>query len=173
MFDLDFQGHAIKIEFFHYHRWIPWPRKHTHEKYFQKIRTGRQKSRGVVPTPLGRPKVDFYLGHLRVNETPSPFLNIIDLYKFNIITILINDIVSASKPSFIAAKSFLDLLRISKDGMLEREAWNGARTTVTLNVAFIWGSSNPGNIILPRMSSSWVATMYLRWLGVHTFNLSC
>ena len=30
VFDLDFQGHAIKIEFFHYHRWIPWPRKHTH-----------------------------------------------------------------------------------------------------------------------------------------------
>ena len=23
VFDLDFQGHAIKIEFFHYHRWIP------------------------------------------------------------------------------------------------------------------------------------------------------
>ena len=53
VFGLDFQGHAIKIEFFHYHRWIPWPRKHTHEKYFQKIRTGRQKSRGVVSTPLG------------------------------------------------------------------------------------------------------------------------
>ena len=52
MFDLDFQGHAIKIELFHYHRWIPWPRKHTHEKYFQKIRTGRQKSRGVASTPL-------------------------------------------------------------------------------------------------------------------------
>ena len=51
VFDLDFQGYAIKIEFFHYHRWIPWPRKHTHEKYFQKIRTGRQKSRGVEPTP--------------------------------------------------------------------------------------------------------------------------
>ena len=66
MFDLDFQGHTIKIEFFHYNRWIPWPRKHTHEKYFQKIPTGRQKSRGVVPTPFGRPKVDFYLGHLRV-----------------------------------------------------------------------------------------------------------
>ena len=23
VFDLDFQGYAIKIEFFHYHRWIP------------------------------------------------------------------------------------------------------------------------------------------------------
>ena len=68
VFDLDFQGHAINIEYFHYHRWIPWPRKHIHEKYFQKIRTGRQKSRGVVPTPLGRPKVDFYLGHLRVKR---------------------------------------------------------------------------------------------------------
>ena len=34
--DLDFQYHAIKIELFYYHRWIPWPRKHTHEKYFQK-----------------------------------------------------------------------------------------------------------------------------------------
>ena len=51
VFDLDFQGQAIKIEFFRYHRWIPWPRKHTHEKYFQKIRTGRQKSRGL-PTTL-------------------------------------------------------------------------------------------------------------------------
>ena len=68
VFDLDFQDHAIKIEFFHYHRWIPWPRKHTHKEYFWKIRTGRPKSRGVVlpPPPLGRPKVDFYLGHLRV-----------------------------------------------------------------------------------------------------------
>ena len=51
VFDLDFQGHAIKIEFFHYHRWIPWPRKHTHEKYFQKIRTGRQKYRGGCINP--------------------------------------------------------------------------------------------------------------------------
>ena len=62
-FDLDFQGHAIKIEFFHYHRWIPWPRKHTHEKYFWKIRTGRPKSRGVVPTPpLGVRRWIFTLG---------------------------------------------------------------------------------------------------------------
>ena len=76
VFDLDFQGHAIKIEFFHYHRWIPWPRKHTHEKYFGKIRTGRPKSRGgwYPPPPLGRPKVDFYLGHLRVNIHDVPFL---------------------------------------------------------------------------------------------------
>ena len=51
MFDRDFQGHAIKIEFFHYHGWIPWPRKHTSEKYFQKIRTGRQMSRGWYPPP--------------------------------------------------------------------------------------------------------------------------
>ena len=64
VFDLDFQGHAIKIEFFHYHRWIPWPRKHTHEKYFWKIRTGRPKSRGgVVPTPpLGVRRWIFTLG---------------------------------------------------------------------------------------------------------------
>ena len=54
VFDLDFQGHAIKIEFFHYHRWIPWPRKHTQEKYLKKIRTGRQKSRrGCINPPLG------------------------------------------------------------------------------------------------------------------------
>ena len=47
------------------------PKKHTHEKYFQKIRTWRQKSRGLVSTlPLGRPKVDFYLGHLRVKTAP-------------------------------------------------------------------------------------------------------
>ena len=61
VFDLDFQGHAIKKEFFHYHRWIPWPRKHTHEKYFWKIRTGRPKSRGVVP-PLGVRRWIFTLG---------------------------------------------------------------------------------------------------------------
>ena len=67
VFDLDFQGHAIKIEFFRYHRWIPWPRKHTHEKDFQKIRTGRQKSKGgVASTPLGRFRLAKYLGHLRV-----------------------------------------------------------------------------------------------------------
>ena len=53
VFDLDLQGHAMKIEFFHYHRWIPWLRKHTHEKYFRKNRTGRPKSRGVVSLPLG------------------------------------------------------------------------------------------------------------------------
>ena len=52
VFDLDSQGHARKIGFFQYHHWIPWPRKHTHEKYFQKVRTGRQKSRGVYqPSP--------------------------------------------------------------------------------------------------------------------------
>ena len=62
VFDLDFQGHAIKKEFFHYHRWIPWPQKHTHEKYFWKIRTGRPKSRGVVPPPLGVRRWIFTLG---------------------------------------------------------------------------------------------------------------
>ena len=51
VFDLDFQGHAMEIEFFHYHRWIPWLRKHTHEKYFWKIRTGRLKSRGLIQPP--------------------------------------------------------------------------------------------------------------------------
>ena len=76
VFDLDFQGHAIKIEFFHYHRWIPWPRKHTHEKYFWKIRTGRPKSRGggVVPTPpLGVRRWIFTLGicGLKLINTPS------------------------------------------------------------------------------------------------------
>ena len=66
VFDLDFQDHAMKIEFFHYHRWIPWPRKHTHEEYFQKIRTERQKSRGGVvstpPPPLGVRRWIFTLG---------------------------------------------------------------------------------------------------------------
>ena len=51
VFDLDFQDYSIKIEFFHYHHWIPWLQKHTHEKYFQKILMGRQKSGGVVSTP--------------------------------------------------------------------------------------------------------------------------
>ena len=68
VFDLDFQGHVIKIDFFHYRCCIPWPRKHTHEKYFQKIRTGRQKSRRVVPTPLGRFWLTKYLGWLRNNN---------------------------------------------------------------------------------------------------------
>ena len=61
VFDLDFQGHAMKIEFFHYHRWIPWPRKHTHEKYFKKF--GREKAEiqgGLYQPPLG---------HLRVKLT--------------------------------------------------------------------------------------------------------
>ena len=74
MFDLDFQSHAIKIEFFHYHRWIPWPRKHTHEKYFKKIRTGRQKSRGgVASTPPGRFRLAKYLGHLRVKRNNTRY----------------------------------------------------------------------------------------------------
>ena len=65
-----FSRSCNKDRIFHYRCWIPWPRKHTHEKYFHEIRTGRQKSRGVIstPSPLGRPKVDFYLGHLRVNN---------------------------------------------------------------------------------------------------------
>ena len=50
-----------KDRIFYYHRWIPWPRKHTHEKYFQKVRTGRQKSRGVVPS-LGVRRWIFTLG---------------------------------------------------------------------------------------------------------------
>ena len=39
VFDLDFQGHALKLEFFHSYGWIPWPWEHTHEKYVDKIRT--------------------------------------------------------------------------------------------------------------------------------------
>ena len=50
---LIFQGHAIKIEFFHYHRWIPWPIEHTHDKYSPKIQTGRQKSMGWWYSPPG------------------------------------------------------------------------------------------------------------------------
>ena len=65
MFDLDFQVHSIKIEFFHYHRWITWPRKHTHAKCFQKIQTGKQKSRGWYP--LRRFRLAKYLRRPRVN----------------------------------------------------------------------------------------------------------
>ena len=48
-----FSRSCNKDRIFRYHRWIPWPRKHTHEKYFQKIRTGRQNSRGLHQPPLG------------------------------------------------------------------------------------------------------------------------
>ena len=61
VFDLDFQDHAIKIEFFHYHRWIPWPRKLSREKYYQKIRTGRQKSRGGC---ISKPPWAFSVGEI-------------------------------------------------------------------------------------------------------------
>ena len=71
VFDLDFQDHAIKIEFFSLSpldsltpKTYPW-------EIFSKIRTGRQKSRGGGTHPLGRPKVDFYLGHLRVKSLLS------------------------------------------------------------------------------------------------------
>ena len=37
--------------FFHYHRWIPWPRKHTHGNISKKS-YGEAKIKGVVPTPL-------------------------------------------------------------------------------------------------------------------------
>ena len=65
VFDLDLQGHAMKIEFFHYHRWIIWPRKPW--EIFSEHSDGKTKFQGEGCTPpLGRPKVDFYLGHLRV-----------------------------------------------------------------------------------------------------------
>ena len=56
-----FSRSCNKDRIFHYHRWIPWPRKHTHEKYFWKIRTGKPKSSGVVP-PLGVRRWIFTLG---------------------------------------------------------------------------------------------------------------
>ena len=66
VFDLDSQGHAMKIEFFHYHYWIPWPENIPMRNIF-KIRTGRQKSRGLYQPPLGLFRLAKYLGHLRVN----------------------------------------------------------------------------------------------------------
>ena len=51
--DLEFQGHVIEVENSNYHYSIPWPRNYTHEKFHQKIRSGRLKSRGVDATPLG------------------------------------------------------------------------------------------------------------------------
>ena len=34
-------------------------------------REGKNPGGGGIPPPLGRPKVDFYLGHLRVNISPK------------------------------------------------------------------------------------------------------
>ena len=52
MFDIDFRGHAIKVEFVHYHCWIPWSWKHTYEKYFQKFgRGGKIPGVGTHPPP--------------------------------------------------------------------------------------------------------------------------
>ena len=67
VFDLDFQGHAMKIEFFHYYCWIPWPRKHTHEKYFRKIGREGKNPGGWYPPPLRRFRLAKYLSCLRVN----------------------------------------------------------------------------------------------------------
>ena len=57
VFDLDSQGHAMKIEFFNYHHWIPRSRKHTHEEYLKKNSDGKAEIQGggccINPPPLG------------------------------------------------------------------------------------------------------------------------
>ena len=54
VFDLDFQGHAIKIEFFHYHRWISWPRQTYPWEIFSRNSDGKAKIQGGLYHPLGR-----------------------------------------------------------------------------------------------------------------------
>ena len=63
-----FSESCNKDRIFHYHRWIPWLRKHTLEKYFRKIRTGRQNPGGVSTPHLGLFRLAKYLGHPRVNN---------------------------------------------------------------------------------------------------------
>ena len=67
-FDFDFQGHTMKIEFFHYHGWIPWPRKYTQEKYLKKFGREGKNPGGCIHSPFGRFRLAKYLGCLRVNN---------------------------------------------------------------------------------------------------------
>ena len=51
--DLEFQGHAMEIEQFNYHHWIPWPRNYTHEKFHKKFGREDQNPGGLQqPPPL-------------------------------------------------------------------------------------------------------------------------
>ena len=67
MFDLDFQGHAIKIEFFHYTVKFLDPENIPMRNIFKKFGREGTNPGGVVSTPLGRFRLAKYLGHLRVN----------------------------------------------------------------------------------------------------------
>ena len=68
VFDLDFQGHAIKIEFFSLSPLDSLtPKNIPMRNIFKKFGREGKNPGGWYPPPLGRPKVDFYLGHLRVN----------------------------------------------------------------------------------------------------------
>ena len=50
---------------------------------FLKNSDGKTKIQGVVvPTPLGRPKVDFYLGHLRVNFVQNVTFHVLYCIRF-------------------------------------------------------------------------------------------
>ena len=70
VFDLDFQGHAIKIEFFIITVGFLDPENIPMRNIFEKFgREDQNPGGGWYPPPLGRPKVDFYLGHLRVNTS--------------------------------------------------------------------------------------------------------
>ena len=62
VFDLDFQGHAIKIEFFHYTVGFLAPENIPKRNIFEKFGRDDQNPGGVVPTPLGVRRWIFTLG---------------------------------------------------------------------------------------------------------------
>ena len=49
---------------------------------FEKFGREDQNPGGVVPTPLGRPKVDFYLGHLRVKLVQNNLHGMTDIDRY-------------------------------------------------------------------------------------------
>ena len=66
VFDLDLQGHAIKIDFFIITVGFLDPENILMRNIFKKFGREGKNPWGLYQPPHGRQKVDFYLGHPRV-----------------------------------------------------------------------------------------------------------
>ena len=75
VFDLDFQGHAIKIEFFIITVGFLDPENIPMRNTFEKFGREDQNPGGGTHPPPWAPKVDFYLGHLRVKIKDRPSIH--------------------------------------------------------------------------------------------------
>ena len=83
--DLDFQSHPIEIEHFNYHHWFPWPRKHTHEQFYTKIRSESHRSRGLQPHPPPWLQTLVEIAWLKEDWKMLPFCRLFPIFLADII----------------------------------------------------------------------------------------